>query len=46
MNMSEGETIADFIKLSGGLLHDALKDTIEVVSFQPGGKVDKPVLLL
>ncbi|MEJ2615771.1 MAG: SLBB domain-containing protein, partial [Ignavibacteriaceae bacterium] len=34
----KGETIADFIKLSGGLLNDALKDTIEVVSFQPGGK--------
>ncbi|MFZ0456778.1 MAG: SLBB domain-containing protein [Ignavibacteriaceae bacterium] len=34
----QGETIFDFIKLSGGLLNDALKDTIEVVSFQPDGK--------
>ena len=34
----EGETIADFIKLSGGLLNDALKDTIEVVSFLSDGK--------
>ena len=33
----KGETIADFIKLSGGLLNDALKDTIEVVSFLPNG---------
>ena len=34
----EGETIADFIKLSGGLLDDARTDTIEVVSFQPDGR--------
>ena len=34
----DGETIADFIKLSGGLLNNARTDTIEVVSFQPDGK--------
>ncbi len=34
----DGETIADFIKVSGGLLNDAKTDTIEVVSFQPDGK--------
>lgn len=34
----EGETIAGFIKLSGGLLNDARTDTIEVVSFQPDGR--------
>ena len=34
----DGETITDFINLSGGLLNDARTDTIEVVSFQPDGK--------
>ncbi len=37
----EGETIINFIKLSGGLLNDARTDTIEVVRFEPDGKSEE-----
>ena len=34
----DGESIADFIRISGGFLNDSRTDTIEVVSFDPDGK--------
>ncbi len=37
----KNETITDFIKLAGGFLSKAEKDSIEIVRFQPGGKTQK-----
>ncbi len=37
----KNETVTDFIKLAGGLLSKAEKDSIEIVRFQPNGKTQK-----
>ncbi len=36
-----GETAADLIKLAGGFLSKARTDTIEIVDFKPGGKLQE-----